>query len=109
MIEDNRTYYECEYCGKVSQSYEEIEECEKTCKSISAELEKIIESCNKLNKLGCTIELREFPYYDNNKLDLAAKRRLEKEYNLAFKADKPIYVDEIGAIPISIKTTGLED
>ena len=42
MIEDNRTYYECEYCGKVSRSYEEIEECEKTCKTISAELEKII-------------------------------------------------------------------
>ena len=87
MIEDNRTYYECEYCGKVSRSYEEIEECEKTCKSISEELEKIIESCNKLNKLGCTIELRDFPYYSSNKLDLAVSRRLRKDYKLVFKAN----------------------
>ena len=35
MIENNRTYYECEYCGKISQNYEEIKECEEICKSIS--------------------------------------------------------------------------
>ena len=97
MVENNRTYYECEYCGKISESYEEIEECEKTCKSISAELENIIESCNKLNKLGCTIELRDFPYYDNNKLDLAVGRRLSKDYKLVFKAN-----DDIGRIDDNI-------
>lgn len=96
MIENNRTYYECEYCGKVSQNYEEIKECEEICKSISNELEKIIECCNKLNELGCTIELREFPYYENNKLDLAFARRISKDYKLVFKANGNIKMELCG-------------
>ena len=85
MIESSTTYYECEYCGKLSTSYEEIKECEKNCKSISKELEKIINSCNKLKDLGCEIEIREYPYYEKNKLTLAAIRRIKKEYSLVPK------------------------
>ena len=96
MIESNKTYYECEYCGKVSDKYEEIQECEKICESISTELETIIESCNKLNKLGCTIELREFPYYDNNKLDLAFARRISRDYKLVFKENENLAINLCG-------------
>lgn len=96
MIENNRTYYECEYCGKISQNYEEIKECEEICKSISNELEKIIGSCNRLNELGCTIELREFPYYEYNKLDLAFARRMSKEYKLVFKENENVKIQLCG-------------
>ena len=90
MKEDNKTTYTCEYCGKSSYCFEEIEECEKNCKYISDELEKLIESCNKLNNLGCSIELREYPYYDNNKLDLAAARRLTKDYRFVFRDNEEL-------------------
>ena len=87
MRTDSQTIYTCEFCGKSSYSYDEIEECEKICESISRELDNIIKSCNKLNSLGCTIELREFPYYQNNKLDLAVARRLNKDCKIVFKAN----------------------
>lgn len=96
MIENNRTYYKCEYCGKISQNYEEIKECEEICKSISNELEKIIGSCNRLNELGCTIELREFPYYEHNKLDLAIARRISKDYKLVFKTSDNMKIELCG-------------
>ena len=85
MIEDIKTYYTCEYCGKMSQDYEEIQECEKNCKEINNELNKIIDSCNKLKEKGCTIHLREYPFYVDNKLDSAIVRRIKKEYSLAFE------------------------
>ena len=103
MIESNKTYYECEYCGKVSQDYDEIKECEKTCKSISAELEKIIESCNKLNELGCTIGLRDFPYYEENKLDAAAIRRISKQYKFAFSSNDYIGLGGTNILPCSVR------
>lgn len=88
MIEDIRTYYKCEYCGNVSRDYEEIEECEKNCKSIMEELENVINSCKKLNELGCTIELRNFPFYTDNKLDKASARILKKELQFIYKSEE---------------------
>ena len=93
MIQSDRTYYQCEYCGKLSENYDEIKECETICRSINIYLDKLIEACKELNKLGCSIEVREFPYYQSNKLDLAVSRRLNKDYKLIFKENDNLYLN----------------
>ena len=93
MIQSDRTYYQCEYCGKLSESYDEIKECENICRSINTQLEKLIEICKELNELGCSIEVREFPYYQSNKLDLAVSRRLNKDYKLIFGENDNLYLN----------------
>ena len=98
MLQNNRTYYECEYCGKMSEDYDEIEKCELTCRSISTQLEKLIEACKELNELGCSIEIREFPYYQENKVDLAVSRRLEKDYKLVFRENDNLYFTQTTTI-----------
>ncbi len=101
MKETSKSYYQCELCGNMSTDYDEIKECEENCKKIYFELKNIIDSCNKLNELGCTIELREFPFYPSDKLDINAIRILKKEYKLAFKDENTLLIET----PNSIKIT----
>lgn len=79
MITETQEWYKCEYCGNISLDYEEIKECENTDRLIQKDLDKLVDCCKRLNELGCTIELREFPYYTDNVYDKKVAARLRKD------------------------------
>lgn len=93
MIDITRNWYECEYCGKISESYDEIKECEERCLKINDKVEQLVKICNELKELGSTIELREGPYYegiDTIDFDKRIYRLTRKKLGLCFKQEYQI-------------------
>lgn len=87
MIEEYKVWYKCQYCGNVSLDKEEIEKCEKNDLLINDKLKRIADACKELKELGCTISLREFPFYKNNEIDTEVIKRIyhNKDFELVFR------------------------